>query len=41
MGNLAQRTTAWLRRDIVFDHEPLEHVAAECNRYTAAGLRYA
>ncbi len=30
----AQSATAWLRREIVFDHEPLEHVAAEYNRYT-------
>jgi transmembrane sensor len=29
----AQRTTAWLRRQIVFDEEPLERVAAEYNRY--------
>jgi transmembrane sensor len=29
----AQRTVAWLRREIVFDHEPLERVAAEFNRY--------
>jgi transmembrane sensor len=29
----AQRTTAWLHREIVFDHEPLERVAAEFNRY--------
>jgi transmembrane sensor len=29
----AQRTTAWLRRQIVFEHEPLERVAAEFNRY--------
>jgi transmembrane sensor len=29
----AQRTTAWLRRQIVFDQEPLERVAAEFNRY--------
>jgi transmembrane sensor len=29
----AERTTAWLRREIVFDHEPLERVAAEFNRY--------
>lgn len=28
-----QRTTAWLHREIVFDHEPLERVAAEFNRY--------
>ena len=29
----AQRTTSWLRRQIVFEHEPLERVAAEFNRY--------
>jgi len=29
-----QSTTAWLRQEIVFDHEPLERVAAEYNRYT-------
>ncbi len=29
----AQRTTSWLHRQIVFDHEPLERVAAEFNRY--------
>jgi transmembrane sensor len=29
----AQRTTAWLRRQIVFDEEPLERVVAEFNRY--------
>jgi transmembrane sensor len=29
----AQRATAWLHRQIVFDHEPLEKVAAEFNRY--------
>jgi transmembrane sensor len=29
----AQRTTAWLRGEIVFDHEPLKYVAAELNRY--------
>src|SRR5215469_7650150 len=28
-----QRTTAWLHRQIVFEHEPLERVAAEFNRY--------
>ena len=27
-------TTAWLRRQILFDHEPLELVAAEFNRYS-------
>ena len=31
----ALRTTAWLHRQIVFDHERLEHVAAEFNRYAA------
>jgi transmembrane sensor len=31
----AQQTTAWLHRQIVFDHEPLERVAAEYNRYTS------
>jgi transmembrane sensor len=31
----AHRTTAWLHRQIVFDKEPLERVAAEYNRYTS------
>jgi transmembrane sensor len=31
----AQRTTAWLHRQIVFDNETLERVAAEFSRYTA------
>ena len=31
----AQSATAWLRREIVFDHEPLERVAAEYNLYTS------
>ena len=30
----AQRTTAWLHRQIVFDREPLERVAGEFNRYS-------
>ena len=30
----AQHTTAWLHREIVFDHEPLGRVAAEFNRYS-------
>jgi transmembrane sensor len=30
----AQNATAWLRREMVFDHETLERVAAEYNRYT-------
>jgi transmembrane sensor len=29
----AKRTTAWLHRQIAFNHEPLERVAAELNRY--------
>ena len=29
----SQRDTAWMRRQIVFDHEPLKTVAAEFNRY--------
>ncbi|MBS0580610.1 MAG: FecR domain-containing protein [Proteobacteria bacterium] len=29
----AQNETAWLHREIVFDHEPLEQVVAEFNRY--------
>jgi len=31
----AGRTTSWLHRQIAFDHEPLERVAAEYNRYTS------
>jgi transmembrane sensor len=31
----AKRTTAWLHRQIAFEHEPLERVAAEFNRYAA------
>jgi transmembrane sensor len=37
----AQRTTAWLRREIVFDHEPLERVAAEFNRYAPKPIKIA
>ena len=37
----AQRVTAWLRREIVFDHEPLENVAAEYNRYTSKPIEIA
>jgi transmembrane sensor len=29
----AQRTAAWLHRQILFDHEPLQRVATEFNRY--------
>jgi ferric-dicitrate binding protein FerR (iron transport regulator) len=35
----AQRTTAWLHREIVFDHEPLERVAAVFNRYAPSRSR--
>jgi transmembrane sensor len=31
----AQRATAWLHRQIAFNHEPLENVAAEFNRYAS------
>jgi transmembrane sensor len=37
----AQSATAWLRREIVFDHEPLEHVAAEFNRYAPRPIEIA
>src|SRR5208283_4254262 len=37
----AQNATAWLRREIVFDHEPLERVAAEYNRYTQKPIEIA
>jgi transmembrane sensor len=31
----AQHTTAWLHRQIMFEHEPLERVANEFNRYAS------
>jgi transmembrane sensor len=37
----AESATAWLRREIVFDHEPLERVAAEYNRYTPKPIEIA
>ena len=37
----AQRATAWLHRQIVFDNEPLERVAAEYNRYTSKPIEIA
>lgn len=37
----AQSTTAWLRREIVFNDEPLEHVAAEFNRYASKPIEIA
>jgi transmembrane sensor len=30
-----KRTAAWLRRQILFEHEPLQQVASEFNRYAA------
>jgi transmembrane sensor len=35
----AQRIMAWLRRQIVFDQEPLERVAAEFNRYAPKPIK--
>ena len=37
----AQHTTAWLHREVVFDHEPLERVAAEFNRYAPKPIEIA
>jgi len=37
----AQRTTAWLHRQIAFDHETLERVAAEYNRYASKPIEIA
>ena len=37
----AERTTAWLHRQIAFDNEPLERVAAEFNRYTSKPIEIA
>ncbi len=37
----AQHSTAWLRREIVFDREPLERVAAEFNRYAPKPIEIA
>jgi len=37
----AERVTAWLHRQIVFQNEPLEQVAAEYNRYTAKPIEIA
>jgi transmembrane sensor len=37
----AQRATAWLHRQIVFDQEPLERVAAEFNRYAPKPIEIA
>ena len=33
-----QRSTAWLRRQIIFEQEPLETVAAEFNRYSVTTI---
>ena len=37
----APHTTAWLHREVVFDHEPLERVAAEFNRYAPKPIEIA
>jgi transmembrane sensor len=37
----AQSATAWLRREIAFDHEPLERVVAEYNRYSQKPIEIA
>ena len=37
----AQRTTAWLHRQIAFQNEPLERVAAEFNRYAQKPIEIA
>jgi transmembrane sensor len=37
----AERTTAWLHWQIAFNHEPLERVAAEYNRYTSKPIEIA
>jgi transmembrane sensor len=36
-----QSATAWLRQEIVFDHEPLERVVAEYNRHTTKPIEIA
>jgi transmembrane sensor len=36
-----QRTTAWLRRQIMFENEPLERVASEFNRYAQKPIEIA
>jgi transmembrane sensor len=37
----AQRSTAWLHRQITFDRQPLERVASEFNRYTSKPIEIA
>jgi transmembrane sensor len=37
----AQRSTAWVRRQIVFEHEPLARAAAEINRYAVKPIEIA
>jgi transmembrane sensor len=37
----AQRATAWMHRQIVFDHEPLARVATEFNRYAQKPIEIA
>ncbi len=36
-----QRSTAWLHRQIAFEHEPLERVAGEFNRYSSVPIEIA
>ena len=37
----AQRTVAWMQKQLAFDHETLDHVAAEFNRYTTKRIEIA
>ena len=37
----ARHTVGWLNREIVFDHEPLDRVAAEFNRYAPKPIEIA
>lgn len=37
----AESATAWLHKEMVFDHEPLEHVVAEMNRYAPKRIEVA
>jgi transmembrane sensor len=37
----ARRETAWVRHQIVFEHEPLERIASEMNRYSTIPIEIA
>ncbi len=37
----AMRTMAWMQKQLAFDHETLEHVASEFNRYTTKQIEIA